>query len=503
MSRIHSLKHAMLALLFLLFVAPARADEVRIVSTGSSPARVFTDNQFELKVSKDLRCNNCRVTIDHRFGDLNVRTQSGSTVSVRAFIRSSNPEIGKAIRIVAEEEADGVSIKTVFPEIHIRNGHISYSVDMTVTIPPNSPLNAKNQFGETDVRGLRASSTIENRQGSITFADARGTSHTISNAFGGIDVDDVESDLTVNNNNGSISVNKARGRLAITNRFGSVTVDDAKRDVTIGNANGAVTALDIGGTLKVTNAFGNVKAASISGTADITTTNARVDLANIQGSAIVKNSFGSVVVQSVKGSFTADCQNSKVDASHIDGNVKVDTAFGGVTLQNIGGLVDVTTSNGNIVVMDGGSLTAESRFGSVRAERIRGSADIKGSNGGITLQEINGDVKVRTSFGAAFVSGASGGIDVQNDNGAISVERLRAGGCKPIALRTSFSSIRVTLPDNTGYSVNARTSFGHIRSAIPVSTTNAGDDTLIGTIGRGGCRLDLTTSNGSITIEKE
>lgn len=501
MSRINSLTRAIFALLVLLFVAPAYAGGSYAYTVSSNST---DDSRYEQKFSKDLHLSgNGRVTIDHRFGDLQVRTQSGNTVSVRATIRSSDPDIGSAIRIVAAEEAGGVSVKTILPEVHIRHGHISYSVDMTVTIPTNAPLTAKNQFGETNVRGLRAASIIENRQGSITFADARGSSHSISNAFGGIDVDDVESDLTVNNNNGSITVDNVRGRLAITNRFGSVTVDDAKRDVTIGNANGTVSALDVGGSLKVTNAFGNVKAASIGGTADVTTTNARVDLVNIQGSAIVKNSFGSVVAQNIKGSFTADCDNSKVDAARIDGNVKVGTAFGGVTLQNIGGLVDVTTSNGNIVVTDSGAFTAETRFGSVRAERIRGGADVKGSNGGITLQEISGDVKVRTSFGAAFISGANGAIDVQNDNGAISVERLRAGGCKPIALRTSFSSIRVTLPDNTGYSVNARTSFGHIRSAIPVSTTSAGDDSLIGTIGRGGCRLDLATSNGSITIEKE
>ena len=86
---------------------------------------------------------------------------------------------------------------------------------------------------------------------------------------------------------------------------------------------------------------------------------------------------------------------------------------------------------------------------------------------------------------------------------AISVEGLRTSPCKPVSLKTSFSSIRVSLPGNAGYSVSARTSFGHIRSAIPVTTTSVGDDTLIGTIGRGGCRLDLATSNGSITIEQQ
>src|SRR5215212_4246566 len=413
MSRINK---ALLALLLLAVVVPAHAENDD------------QESRYELKYSKDLHYGGGRVTIDHRFGDLTVRTQSGSSVSVRATIRSSDPDLGKAIRIVASEEGGGVSIRTIFPSIHVQNGYLSYSVDMTVTIPQNAPLTAKNQFGATDVRGLRASSIIDNKQGSIVFANARGGSHSITNAFGGIDIDDVDGELTVNNSNGAISVQKAGGRMNLSNRFGSVTVDDAKSDVTITNANGAVSALDIGGTLRVTNAFGNVKASMLSGSADITTTNARVDLANVNGSAVVKNSFGSVNAQTVRGNLTVDSENSKVDASNVGGNAKIDTAFGGVTLQNVGGLVDVTTSNGNIKVTDIGAFSAETRFGSVRAERVRGSADVKGSNGGITLQEINGDVKVRTSFGAAFVTGVTGAVDVQNENGAISVAGLRGGG---------------------------------------------------------------------------
>ena len=484
---------ALLALLLLLFVTPLRAKH----------NHDDEENRFELNYSRTLHYGGGRVSIDHRFGDLEVRTQSGSSVVVRATIRCSDPDLGKQIRINAVEEGGGVSVKTIFPEVHVHRGNISYSVDMTVTIPPNATLLAKNQFGSTDVRGLNASSTIDNRQGAIEFGDSRGGSHTITNAFGAIKVENVAGDLTINNSNGQIDVQKAGGRLTITNRFGSIAVDDAKRDVTISNANGQITTLDVGGSLKVTNQFGNVKASTISGGADITTTNARVDLSNVGSSATVRNSFGSVTAQAIRGDLTVDGQNSKVDAANVSGNAKVDTAFGGVTLQNIGGLVDVTTSNGNINVTDIGAFTAETRFGSVRAERVRGSADVKGSNGGITLQEISGDVKVRTTFGGAFINGVNGSVDVQNQNGAISVEGLRGGGCKPVSLRTTFSSIKVALPASSGYSVNARTSFGRISSEIPITTTNVGDNTLIGTIGRGGCRLDLSNSNGSITIARE
>jgi hypothetical protein len=61
----------------------------------------------------------------------------------------------------------------------------------------------------------------------------------------------------------------------------------------------------------------------------------------------------------------------------------------------------------------------------------------------------------------------------------------------------------VTLPDNAAYNVNARTSFGRIHPAVPVTTTAVTEQSIVGTIGRGGCKLDLVNANGNITIEKE
>lgn len=60
----------------------------------------------------------------------------------------------------------------------------------------------------------------------------------------------------------------------------------------------------------------------------------------------------------------------------------------------------------------------------------------------------------------------------------------------------------MSLPPGAGYNVNARTSFGRIATALPITTTTISESNLIGTIGRGGCKLDLVNSNGNITIEK-
>jgi hypothetical protein len=97
-----------------------------------------------------------------------------------------------------------------------------------------------------------------------------------------------------------------------------------------------------------------------------------------------------------------------------------------------------------------------------------------------------------------------GRIRVDNQNGAISVSVSRpSSGCRDISPKSSFSSIRVGLPEGLGYNLAARTSFGRINTELPITPTGSmGGETLNGTIGPGGCQLQLTNSNGNIEITR-
>jgi hypothetical protein len=69
------------------------------------------ESRFETKYGKNFALPpGGRVTIDHGFGDLVIRTHTGSDVQVRATIRSSDEELGKQIRITAGPDAGGVSV---------------------------------------------------------------------------------------------------------------------------------------------------------------------------------------------------------------------------------------------------------------------------------------------------------------------------------------------------------------------------------------------------------
>jgi DUF4097 and DUF4098 domain-containing protein YvlB len=122
----------------------------------------------------------------------------------------------------------------------------------------------------------------------------------------------------------------------------------------------------------------------------------------------------------------------------------------------------------------------------------------------VTARNVKGDAEVSTSFAGVTLEGIGGRITVSNQNGGISVSAMRpANGCRDIFLKTSFSSIRARIPEGVGYNVTARTSFGRVSTELPITATgNVGTDSLNGTIGSGGCQLQLTNANGSIEITK-
>jgi hypothetical protein len=102
------------------------------------------------------------------------------------------------------------------------------------------------------------------------------------------------------------------------------------------------------------------------------------------------------------------------------------------------------------------------------------------------------------------LSGVEGSVDVRNQNGSIEVSGMTArgpAGCHRVTLTTSFAPITLALPAGAGFNLSARTSFGRVQSALPVTTTGAvGTDSLTGTIGGGGCEVALTNANGNITL---
>jgi hypothetical protein len=385
--------------------------------------------RFEKPIHASLAWRGGKVTIDHRFGKLDLHTTSGNQVNVQGVVKCSDPDIGREIHFNVSEGGGGVTIRTDVPEIHNHGGNLSYSIDIEVSVPANASLSIRNRFGSIYASGVHAPSEFTNAQGSVTVSDLRGSQQ-------------------------------------IENSFGSVTVTNSAGDTVVRNANGSVTATHIGGSLDVS------------------------------------DRFGSVSVEDVDHALALRNENGSVDVRNVGGNATISTSFATATVSNIRGTLDLTGANGNIVVTETGRTSIRTSFGSVRATTIHGDAEVHDENGNVTLAGVDGSAKVRTTFGSAFLKDIDGSISVENTNGAISVGELPAGKCRDISLKTNFSNIRVALRSGTGYNVHAGTSFGSIRSELPITARGSlSQENITGTINGGGCRLDLETANGNITIE--
>lgn len=488
------------------------------------------------------------LSIENKFGEIRIHGENAREAVISATIRSQAgsqsqaEKFAESVQIEVNQDAHGITVRTIAPPdnpLVLRVGHKnSYSVDYDIAIPSDAKLWMKNAFGNVEIRGLRAWNDVENSHGQLTARDVGAGKFT--NAFGAVDAEGVAGDLTIVNSNSSVSVSTVKGIVDIKDRFGSITAKNIQGSVTIAGGNGPVELTDAGNS-KVDNSFGSVTARNIHGTLSINNNNGSIEANTVSGSAELNGSFGPITFANVNGHVKCKANNGRVTGGPTGEDVYVRNSFGDVSLEQIGGGAEVEDSNGTITLREikgsatlntsfgaieasglrkgarattgnghislsevGGDTYAKTSFGAVTVSRVNGNLTIENSNGQVTGSSVKGDATARTSFAAVTLDDIGGNITVDNQNGAVMITAARTpAGCKNISAKTSFSSIQVRLPENAGYTLTARTSFGRINSELPITTVGqVGGDSLTGKIGNGGCTLSLTNSNGSIEMLK-
>lgn len=521
-----------------------------LVLAGGNPVQAANPGQDQ--VSKDFQKTltlgtGQSVRIEHKFGEVRIHGESGrevkisATIKVQASSREEAESFAQKIQIDVQQTAEGVRVKTVYPEEEKRWFHLgkntSYSVNYDIAMPSDAPLNVRNSFGSTNASGIHAASDIENSHGSISMRDVGAA--RVNNSFGSIELTGAGGNVSVTDTNGSVQVSDVKGTLEVRNRFGSITAKNIREAANINGGNGTVTLSDallgnivtsfgsvdarnirgdltvhdnngnvevatIGGAADITNSFGNITFSDVHGFVNCKTNNGRIK-GSSAGSVTIHDSFGNVELDNISGNLDADTSNGRITVRDARGAVTLRTSFGSIEASNIPKGIRATNGNGAITLTDiGADAYAKTSFGSVLAERVNGNLTVENNNGSVTARNVKGDASVRTSFSGVTMDTIGGRISVDNQNGGISVTAMRpASGCRDILLKTSFSSIRVQVPGGLGYNLSAHTSFGRISSELPVTSTGSmGGDTLNGTISGGGCQLQLNNSNGSIEITK-
>lgn len=163
--------------------------------------------------------------------------------------------------------------------------------------------------------------------------------------------------------------------------------------------------------------------------------------------------------------------------------------------------VNLKTSNGKIEVRgtNGGGIL-ETSNGEIGLTEVKGDFDATTSNGAVDIDTIDGSALVKTSNGGITVREAKGSFNLKTSNGDVTFSgELMPGGSNRLV--TSNGNIEVDLMGTPSLSVDASTSNGEVdHPDVPILTTTAKTDHVVGTIGAGEAELYIETSNGDVTI---
>ena len=137
----------------------------------------------------------------------------------------------------------------------------------------------------------------------------------------------------------------------------------------------------------------------------------------------------------------------------------------------------------DVTIPTGVHVVLRSTNGNVTAAGLTGRLDATSTNGTVTATDVSGPVQAGTTNGAVrleLTAVAEGGVSCETTNGAVSV----------------------TLPRTANAEITARVSNGAIRTeGLDLDITHQSRRQLDATLGAGGPRIRLETTNGAIRLQ--
>jgi hypothetical protein len=126
---------------------------------------------------------------------------------------------------------------------------------------------------------------------------------------------------------------------------------------------------------------------------------------------------------------------------------------------------------------------------------VNGGVDVSGATASVTAETVNGRVEV---------AALGGPVNARTVNGSVhaTIEHLVKSD-EPLELETVNGSVQLEAPSDLSADVDAETTNGGIQSDFPLTISSGMIGKHIhGTVGQGGRRVQLHTTNGSVKLRK-
>ena len=195
----------------------------------------------------------------------------------------------------------------------------------------------------------------------------------------------------------------------------------------------------------------------------------------------VHTSGGAIVAASLRSPAKLDTSGGSIEVRDLVGDLEADTSGGSIRLSDVKGKSRVQTS--------GGGIRANDHDGPLNAETSGGSVD---------LDHVTGDIRAHSSGGGIHIVNAGGRVEADTSGGSIETS-FAHGNSRGGSLESSGGGITVSIDPAAALSIDAHGS--SVRSELPLTVSGEiSRRQLRGDLGKGGEKLRLRTSGGSVRI---
>jgi hypothetical protein len=233
----------------------------------------------------------------------------------------------------------------------------------------------------------------------------------------------------------------------------------------------------------------------------VTSRRGDVSVTGRDGEVEINNQHGEVSVQDVNGNVKLTLEKSSAKVEQITGDVHIDGRLNEVSVSDIKGAAQFDGEFEETIKLARISKTVA--FNSSRTDlefsRIDGDLDLDSDD--LHADQINGPVHLTTRDKQIRLEDVSGDLRVQDENGGVEVSMRSLGN---VQIDSRNGDIHLSVPDKSGFHVDAHTRDGEIQSDFPELKIDNGDREAkaSGSVGNGASHIVLNNEHDGIEIRR-
>lgn len=171
------------------------------------------------------------------------------------------------------------------------------------------------------------------------------------------------------------------------------------------------------------------------------------------------------------------------------------------------GRVELWRSSGNAVIRDcsAESFLSDASSGDTRIESSSlGNMKLTCRSGNMTVSGTNGTIYARATSGNINIADAGEALDIGCTSGDVTLD-VAAGTVPPITANLTSGNIRIYMPFDAAFDLDARTTSGNIESDLNIAVSGSlnrsfAGENISGTCNGGGPLVSIGVTSGNISI---